>query len=63
MMKTWAGHALPRYELDLPSFDDYRETFERGWTLESTTYTQMLSLRRLHYKGYRRLQQACWPIS
>jgi len=42
-MNTLAGHAPPRYELDLLSFDDYRETFERGGTLESTTYTQMLS--------------------
>src|SRR5215472_5022199 len=61
-MKELAGHAPPRYEFDTPSFDDQGETFERGRALESTTYTQMLSFRRLHYKGYRRLQQACSPI-
>ena len=60
-MKELAGHAPPRYELDTPSCDDWGETLERGRALESTTYTQMLSLRRLHYKGYRRLQQACPP--
>ena len=60
-MKEWAEHAPPRYELGTPSLDDWGETFERGRALESTTYTQMWSLRRLHYKGYRRLQQACSP--
>jgi hypothetical protein len=43
-MKELAGHAPPRYELGTPSFDDWGETFERGRALESTTYTQMLSL-------------------
>ena len=62
-MKELAEHAPPRYELDTPSFDDSGETFERGRALESTTYTQMLSFRRLHYKAYRRLQQACSPRS
>ncbi len=58
-----AQHAPPRYEFAPQSFHDSGETFERGRALESTTYTQMLSLRRLHYKAYRRLQQACSPIS
>lgn len=60
-MKELVGHAPPRYEFGTPSFDDLGETFERGRALESTTYTQMWSLRRLHYKAYRRLQQACSP--
>ena len=60
-MKELAGHAPPRYELATPSLDDWGETFERGRALESTTYTQMWSSRRLHYKGYRRLQPACSP--
>ena len=62
-MKEWVGHAPPRYEYPTRSLDDRLKTFERGWALESTTYTQMLSSRRLHYKAYRRLQQACSPIS
>ncbi len=62
-MKELAGHAPPRYEFQSLSLDDWIETFERGRALESTTDAQMLSLRRLHYKGYRRLPQACSPIS
>ncbi len=62
-MKELAEHAPPRYEFGPLSLDDLGETFERGRALESTTYAQMLSLRRLHYKGYRRLQQACSPTS
>ncbi|HWT83568.1 MAG TPA: transposase, partial [Candidatus Methylomirabilis sp.] len=58
-MKELAGHPPPRYEFGTPSCDDWGETFERGRALESTTYTPMWSLRRLHYKGYRWLQQAC----